>query len=142
MQRAIGTLTDGQRNTQLKIVDAGHAAIARQVRTLCEPLGHRAHAVVNYEGFVLDRDLEDPFAEMVSETVRRWYSGVTRFTTRAFMRAKLGEALGRRKLAPHIFETFFPNSRLKTRADVHWGQSTRQAGQRSNSSYHNAFLAR
>ena len=28
-----------------------------------------------------------------------------RFTTSAFMRAKLGEALARRKLAPHIFET-------------------------------------
>ena len=34
-----------------------------------------------------------------------WYLSVTRFTTSAFMRAKLGSALSRRKLSPHIFET-------------------------------------
>jgi propionate CoA-transferase len=62
-------------------------------------------AVVNYEGFVLDRDLEDRYAEMVRACVERFYSSVTRFTTSAFMRAKLGEALLRRKLAPYIFES-------------------------------------
>lgn len=62
-------------------------------------------SVVNYEGFVLDRDLEDSYAEMASEAVRHWYSGVTRFTTSALMRAKLREALARRKLAPYIFES-------------------------------------
>ena len=30
---------------------------------------------------------------------------MTRFTTSAFMRSKLGEALSRRKLAPYIFES-------------------------------------
>ena len=54
---------------------------------------------------MLERGLEDAYAEMVDETVRRWYSGVTRFTTSAFMRAKLGEALSQRRLAPHIFES-------------------------------------
>jgi propionate CoA-transferase len=42
---------------------------------------------------------------MVSRLVASWYDGVTRYTTSAFLRAKLGEALARRKLAPHIFET-------------------------------------
>ena len=83
-------------------------AIRAQVAAICEPLiqqGRRAQAVVNYEGFVLDRDLEDRYAEMVRDCVQRYYAGVTRYTTSAFMRAKLGEALSRRKLAPHVFES-------------------------------------
>jgi propionate CoA-transferase len=83
-------------------------AIGAKVAEVCEPIaaqGRRVQAVVNYEGFVLDRDLEDRYAEMVRECVERYYSGVTRFTTSAFMRAKLGDALARRKLAPYIFES-------------------------------------
>ncbi|MFT3719128.1 acyl CoA:acetate/3-ketoacid CoA transferase [Pseudorhodoferax sp.] len=83
-------------------------AIGAKVAQLCEPLlaqGRRVQAVVNYEGFELERDLEDRYAEMVRECVQRYYAGVTRFTTSAFMRAKLGQALARRRLAPHIFES-------------------------------------
>ena len=80
-------------------------SISRKVAAICEPLGRRVHAVVNYEGFELDREVEDAWAQTVSEIVARWYDGVTRYTTSAFMRAKLGEALARRKVAPHIFET-------------------------------------
>ena len=80
-------------------------AIFEKIRSICEPLGHRVHAVVNYEGFVLDRDVEEHYAETVAELVRRFYLSVTRFTTSAFMRAKLGKALAARKLAPYIFET-------------------------------------
>jgi len=80
-------------------------AIAERVRSICEPLGKRVRAIVNYEGFVLDRELEDRYAQMCSEAVERWYTDVTRYTTSAFMRAKLGDALTRRKLAPHIFES-------------------------------------
>ena len=49
--------------------------------------------------------VEDAWADRVSEIVERWYDGVTRYTTSSFLRAKLGDALARRKLAPHIFET-------------------------------------
>ena len=80
-------------------------AIARKVEEICAPLGRRVHAVVNYEGFVLGREVEDEWADRVSEIVERWYDGVTRYTTSAFLRAKLGDALARRKLAPHIFES-------------------------------------
>ena len=80
-------------------------AIFEKIRSICEPLGHRVHAVVNYEGFMLDREVEERFAESVVGVVQRFYLSVTRFTTSAFMRAKLGEALGKRKLAPYIFET-------------------------------------
>ena len=80
-------------------------AMIAKIRSICEPLGHRVHAVANYEGFAIDRELEDRFAETVAEAVDNWYLSVTRFTTSVFLRAKLGEALSRRKLAPHVFET-------------------------------------
>jgi propionate CoA-transferase len=80
-------------------------AIRRKVEEICEPLGRKVYAIVNYEGFVLDREVEDAYAEMVSDVVRRFYRGVTRFTTSSFMRAKLGDALTRREMSPHIFES-------------------------------------
>jgi len=81
------------------------AAIVERVRSICAPLGKKVHAIVNYEGFELDRDLEDLYVAAVGDLVKRFYASVTRYTTSAFLRAKLGEAMSRRKLAPHIFET-------------------------------------
>ena len=61
--------------------------------------------MANYEGFVIDPRLEDAWAHSIGKTTERWYDGVTRYTTSAFLRAKLGDALARRKLSPHVFET-------------------------------------
>jgi propionate CoA-transferase len=94
-------------------------AIREKVRSLCEPLAHRVYAVVNYEGFVLDRELEDAYTEMVRDVVERYYLGVTRFTTSSFMRAKLGDALASRNLSPYIFE-----SAAEARAGLHRNATT------------------
>jgi propionate CoA-transferase len=80
-------------------------AIRERVRAFCEPLGHKVYGIVNYEGFILDREVEDAYLEMVKDVVERYYIGVTRFTTSAFMRAKLGAALAQRVVAPHIYES-------------------------------------
>jgi propionate CoA-transferase len=80
-------------------------AIRDKVRAICEPLNHKVYTIVNYEGFVLDRDVEDAYVEMLRDVVTRYYLGVTRYTTSSFMRAKLGDALGKRDLAPYIFES-------------------------------------
>ena len=48
-------------------------AIRAKVRAICEPLGRRVHAVVNYEGFGIDRDVEERYAEMATEAVARYY---------------------------------------------------------------------
>ncbi|MEX3982182.1 acyl CoA:acetate/3-ketoacid CoA transferase [Paraburkholderia sp. EG287A] len=94
---------------QLEIKSSGVIqAISTKVAEICAPIvaqGRRVQAVVNYEGFALDRDFEDSYSEMVHDCVQRYYASVTRFTTSAFMRAKLGDALSRRKLAPCIFES-------------------------------------
>ena len=89
---------------EVRSLDTVHA-ITRKIASIVEPLGHRVHAVANYEGFVLDRDIEDAWAQSVSETVARWYDRVSRYTTSAFLRAKLGDALARRKVSSNVFET-------------------------------------
>jgi propionate CoA-transferase len=49
--------------------------------------------------------LLDDYVAMVADLVQQFYSGVTRFTTGAFMHLKFGDALGRRGVAPHIYES-------------------------------------
>ncbi|HEX7156291.1 MAG TPA: CoA-transferase, partial [Burkholderiaceae bacterium] len=81
------------------------AAIRAEAEAHVAPLGHRVFAVVNYEGFTLMPDVLDAYAAMVQGLEQRYYSGVTRYTTSGFLRMKLGEALKRRNLAPHIYES-------------------------------------
>ena len=45
------------------------------------------------------------YSAMVGDLVNRFYSGVTRYTTSSFLRAKLGDALKQRAVAPHIYES-------------------------------------
>ena len=104
-------------------------AILAKVRAICEPLGRRVHAVVNYEGFHIDRDVEERYAEMATEAVGRYYQSVTRFTTSAFLRAKLGDALARRTLAPHIFES--EGEALQRLRELHGGGASPRDAARS-----------
>ena len=75
------------------------------IRSIVEPLGHKVYAVVNYDGFEVDREFEDAYLDAVEDIGDRYFHGVTRFATSAFMRAKLGDALAKRGVAPHIFES-------------------------------------
>ncbi len=61
--------------------------------------------MVNYDGFELDSDLEDAYLDAVQDIDDAYFHGVTRFTTSAFMRTKLGSALESRGVAPHIYES-------------------------------------
>ncbi|MFT3777346.1 MAG: acyl CoA:acetate/3-ketoacid CoA transferase [Ottowia sp.] len=76
-----------------------------KVRSIVEPLGHKVYAVVNYDGFEIAPEVEDVYLSSVKNLYEKYYLGVTRFTTSAFMRAKLGEDLAGRGVAPHIFES-------------------------------------
>jgi propionate CoA-transferase len=91
-------------NLEVKTIDVVNAAKDR-IRAIVEPRGHKVYAVVNYDGFLLDRDVEDAYLDAVTEVGERYFHGVTRFTTSAFMHAKLGESLAKRGVAPHIFES-------------------------------------
>src|SRR5260370_17392751 len=76
-----------------------------KIREIWGPLGHKVYAVVNYDGFELDSDLEDAYLDAVQEMGDTYFHGVTRFTTSAFMRAKLGGALESPGVPPHIYES-------------------------------------
>ena len=80
-------------------------AVRQEVERHVAPLGERVYAVVNYDHFHLDPEVEDAWAQMVRELVDRFYINVTRYTTSGFLRAKLGPALAARGVAPHIYET-------------------------------------
>jgi propionate CoA-transferase len=71
---------------------------------LLEPLGTKVFAIVNYDHFNIAPEAIEEFADMIEALVARYYLAVTRYTTSGFLRAKLGDALSARRVAPHIFE--------------------------------------
>jgi len=75
------------------------------VGDICAPLGRRVKTIVNYDNFSILPELEDDYIKMVKYVVSKYYSDVTRYTTSAFLRMKLGDELKKRHLAPHIFQT-------------------------------------
>jgi propionate CoA-transferase len=78
--------------------------IEAQVHRFLSPLGRKVPAIVNYDNFYIAPDLIGSYSEMVQKVTELFYCGVTRYTTSAFLRKKLGGALSRRNVAPHIYE--------------------------------------
>jgi propionate CoA-transferase len=76
-----------------------------RVEKILVPLGKKVHTIVNYDNFTILPDLVDEYTEMVKYLVNKYYSGVTRYTTSTFLRMKLGDALQRRGVKPHIYES-------------------------------------
>ena len=68
-------------------------------------LGRKVPAIVDYDNFSVLPDALDAYIGMVHNVAGRHYSRVSRYTTSAFLRSKLGEALQQRGVAPHIFES-------------------------------------
>ncbi|MEG6509689.1 malonate decarboxylase subunit alpha [Methyloligella sp. 2.7D] len=66
--------------------------------------GKRVNAVVNHDGCRIAGDLYDRYAEMIDYMLKHYYASTTRYTTSAFMRMKMQEALSKRGLQPHVFE--------------------------------------
>ncbi len=79
--------------------------VRRAIEDLCQSVGRKVNFVANYDGFRIDPGMEDTYAAMVRYLETHYYLSASRYTTSAFLRLKLGEALERRKVAPHIFET-------------------------------------
>ena len=80
-------------------------AIRALVAARLAPLPRKVYVIVNYDNFTILPDVLDAYTAMVKDLVERFYSGVTRYTTSGFLRLKLGEALQRRNVAPHIYES-------------------------------------
>jgi len=80
-------------------------AIREAVERRCREIGKRVAVVVNYDSVRIEEPVLDAYARMVRYMEENHYTTVTRYTTSTFMRMKLGEALARRDVAPHVFET-------------------------------------
>lgn len=81
------------------------AEIIKFVTDTLSPIGKRVYTIVNYDNFFINQDLIDEYTQMIKELVEKYYISTTRYTTSAFLRLKLGDALMKRNLAPHIYET-------------------------------------
>ncbi len=79
--------------------------IKTQIEKLLKPLGKKVNTIVNYDHFDIIPELIDYYMQMVKEVVELYYDKVTRYSTSAFMRMKLGDTLYERNLAPHIYES-------------------------------------
>lgn len=74
------------------------------VETMLSTLGKKVNTIVNYDNFNILPELMNEYTDMV-KYVMQFYESVTRYTTSAFLRMKLGDELQKRDLAPHIYET-------------------------------------
>jgi propionate CoA-transferase len=92
---------DGYRVRGERDVEDVREAVAARV----EPLGRKVAAVISYDACSIDPEIAEAWFAMAADVQNRYYTHVSRYTTSAFMRLKLGNALARREVAPHIFET-------------------------------------
>ena len=79
--------------------------IRRIVESMLSSVRQKVHVIVNYDNFSIYPDILDEYSAMVRDLADRFYSDATRYSTNGFLRSKLGDALGRRALAPHIYES-------------------------------------
>jgi propionate CoA-transferase len=85
--------------------DADVEAIRAAVLDVFVRVGRRFSAVINYDSSDIASHMADKWFSMAADIERTCYDHASRYTTSAFMRLKLGDALSRRDVAPHIFET-------------------------------------
>lgn len=72
--------------------------------TACTKAGRKVRSVVNHDGCRIAEDLYDDYADLIDYMMEHHYETTTRYSTSAFMRMKMQEALRKRGLAPHIYE--------------------------------------
>lgn len=79
--------------------------IEETVGKILAPLGRKVFTIVNYDNFLIYPEIIDEYTTMVKRLMDNHYTGVTRYTTSTFLRMKLGDALQKRNVSPHIYET-------------------------------------
>jgi len=103
---------DIERNTLFMNLESMHVKtrddvdrIRRVIEERVQLIGRKVRLVANYDQFQIDPSVADTYAAMVRYLETHYYETASRYTTSAFLRLKLGEALSRRRVKPHIFET-------------------------------------
>jgi propionate CoA-transferase len=80
------------------------ASIRDAVEKRCREIGQRVATIVNYDGFEVDHDMAEPYAQMTREIEAQYYIKVSRYASGAFKRMQLQQLLSA-TAAPAIFET-------------------------------------
>ena len=78
--------------------------IREAVQSRCEQIGQRVATIVNYDGFQVDHDMVEAYAQMTREMESLYYSKVSRYASGAFRRMQLQRMLAH-EASPPIFET-------------------------------------
>jgi propionate CoA-transferase len=87
----------------LRIRDVGDIkTIVDAVDRLLEPLGKRVYSIVNYERFSCDDEVFDQYVDAVKYVEQKYYLGVKRYTSGAFLRHKLGTELAKRHITSEV----------------------------------------
>lgn len=69
------------------------------------PLGKRVYSVVNYERFECDDDARDAYMDAVKYVEEKYYLGVKRYTSSAFLRHRLGAEFAKRHITSRVHES-------------------------------------
>jgi propionate CoA-transferase len=89
-----------------------HLDTAEQVRELATyldrrltTLGHRVHAIVNYDNLELAPAAEDTFFLMIRDSTHKHFLSATHYSTNAFFRHQLGQRFTDAQLGQSIYPT-------------------------------------
>jgi propionate CoA-transferase len=80
-------------------------AIRKRVEHEVGQLNHKVPGIVDYDNFELLTEMHGAYWDMVQESGKRFHSHATRYTTNAFLRAKLGAALEERGVQPELLDS-------------------------------------
>lgn len=92
--------------------------IIAAVDALLEPLRKKVYAIINYDSFEADPEIMDAYLDAVRYVEKRYYLGVSRYTTSGFMRLKLGKGLAKRQISSAVCD-----SRRQARAHIDHGEA-------------------
>ncbi|MBF0468524.1 MAG: acyl CoA:acetate/3-ketoacid CoA transferase [Desulfamplus sp.] len=79
--------------------------VKEAVERIVRPLGKKVYTIVNYDNFYINPEIIDEYTLMVKDLVENLYECVTRYTTSAFNRMRIGDALQQQNVTPHIYAT-------------------------------------
>jgi propionate CoA-transferase len=81
------------------------ADLKKAIEDACKAAGQRVNTLVNQDRCRIAEDLYDEYADMVAYLAKTYYARTARYATSALTRQKLQDALRRRGLQTHVFES-------------------------------------
>lgn len=76
--------------------------IEQATQRILAPVGGKVRAIANFDNFEVHPEVMDDYVDMVLRLKDRFFAATSSYTTSAFLRMKLGDALQARGVAPHI----------------------------------------